>query len=367
MITSLIGLKATGRRPALVGLFGLCGVAATLGCAAEAPDDSGQPGSTPTAFKIDLAGPSDTEKAAFWFTRLMTHDSASADNAFLNRDDGSHINVSELACFTIGMGGDFCDNDQCSADKVKTRIDANGFYKGRAATYSGQQSKLFWGCTAYSNFLTNAGGVAWISNPDLIINNYGGAGPGGSSSWPGCTANVTSSSNGLWWGSAVSWLGGVGGVVANAFSDFAKVEQSTDGFGSSRLRIGSGGCNGDWTGVQAQGRSFFVGVPDSGQLAFLMGINSANQMVRGHINSPGATWNFTVNSEGGFSSRFLTHVDQGFCGLTYFAGEFAGNGEHVRVAASSTDTGVFWKLNLSKQGGDGVSGSATCIAYDQRG
>jgi hypothetical protein len=95
---------------------------------------------------------------------------------------GPHINVSELACFTIGMGGDFCAHDQCSEDKVKTRIDPSGFYKGRATTYSGQQSKLYWGCTAYSNFLTNSDGVAWLSDPDLILDNEDEI-----NSWPFCT------------------------------------------------------------------------------------------------------------------------------------------------------------------------------------
>jgi hypothetical protein len=341
-------------------VLGLGCVLGPAGCGPETADGGGTAGATGSlpSFTVDLEKHPRREKNAFWFTRMMTHESASADNAFLNRDDGSHIHVNDLACFTIGMGGEFCAHDICTKDKVKTRIDANGFYKGRAVT--GEQSKLFWGCTAYSNFIGNPGAVAMISNPDLFFENTHNF-----NTWPACLSNVTSSTTGLWWGDAISWLGGLGRVFNNAFPDFAQVELSQDPFAGSRLRIGSGGCDGNWTGLNALGRSFFVGNPGSGKKVTLMGVNSNNIFLIGHAGDPG-TFTFTISSEGGFSSRFMTGVEHGFCALSKFSGQFRGNGEHVRVAAVDTSNGVQWKIVLSKQSGDGVAGSATCIAYDQR-
>src|SRR5262245_61562729 len=86
-------------------MIGLAGVLGQVGCAQETVDSGGLlviggdddlGGDAAGIYSISLDKYLYQEKDAFWFTKSMTHASASANNAFLIRDDGSHINVNEL-------------------------------------------------------------------------------------------------------------------------------------------------------------------------------------------------------------------------------------------------------------------------------
>ena len=71
---------------------------------------------------------------------------------------------------------------------------------------------------------------------------------------------------------------------------------------------------------------------------------------------------FPVSTVTGFSSYWMSGVDQGVCSYTRIAGNFDGGGESLRIYKNGSQ----WFIKASAAAGKAIYGRARCMAYDQR-
>jgi hypothetical protein len=122
---------------------------------------------------------------------------------------------------------------------------------------------------------------------------------------------------------------------------------------------------GDWDTLghlQFGVRSLFLGNPSVARLVRLMGYGTNGGVMRGDAATPG-TFRMDVSNISGYSSYWLTPWIDGLCYLTKISGNFDGGAEQLRVR-SSTDG--WWYVEAKAASGKATSGSARCMAYDQR-
>lgn len=174
-----------------------------------------------------------------------------------------------------------------------------------------------------------------------------------------------------WWGDSATMLVRMEGWF-NKSSNFIRINQSSNPSTPSNLQIrlenGAGsvvGCFPSWlpADIGSKSKSVFVGNSNNHQLVKLIGFNGG-VWTRGNITSPGV-YTYVVSTESGFSSYWMAQTSGstgGFCYLSQVNGDFNDSDDSIRIR----ERGNQWFVEVLKDGGAGVHGSARCMAYDQR-
>jgi hypothetical protein len=250
----------------------------------------------------------------------------------------ANVSVQDKLCVPSGFYGRFEHINhefELSAGSTNYYLWQDSMYRGET---SGRGSIT---CVRHNNFLTDAGGVRWLS----------------SSFWVGVDTNPalwSTDDSDMWWGSAASFVGGISGEF-NGGGEHVKVFQSTSGTKPSILQATT-----EASELDGIGYSYFVGVPQSGKLVKLFGYRNGSWL-RGNALSTG-TFEFNVGTTAGYSSYWLPPRDKAFCYITNVSGNFDGGGERLQI----TVNGGQWFVSAQSAGGKYVAGSVRCMAYDQR-
>lgn len=157
-----------------------------------------------------------------------------------------------------------------------------------------------------------------------------------------------------WWGDAATAVIGVSGDF-NGGGEYTRIDQSTLATSPSRITAHASASY----GVTGYGRSIFFGVGGK-QPVRLMGYDPSGNVVRGQFSSPG-TFTMSASTYSGYSSYWLTPVENGACYFSKIGGEFNGGGEIGRI----TQVDGWWYEQAIAGSGD-VWVSARCMAWDQR-
>jgi len=195
-------------------------------------------------------------------------------------------------------------------------------------------------CVRHSAFVTDPGGVHWISSWLPVMGRVG---------------YVQVDSRDMWWGSAASYVSEVGGEFAGG-GEYIRINQSTSGTTPSKIELRTLASE-----LHGAGYSYFAGVPQSGNLVRLYGYNTAGNLRRGDVNSAG-TYEFDVGTTSGYSSYWLAQRSRAFCYFTRVSGKFTGGAEQVKIEENED----YWFLSATHGASQAVYASARCMAYDQR-
>lgn len=201
-------------------------------------------------------------------------------------------------------------------------------------------------CTNWNNFVVPSGGDKWISE-------------GAKAEYSGRKDGTTDATG--WQGDAVTFLRGVGGELQSN-TEYAQITQPTTISGYANLRVHTEVPDLlDYSSISGWSHSVFVGVPQA-HLAYLIGYDTNSQsFVRGTVKSSGV-FEFPVSTDTGFSSYWLSDVNDGVCSFTYISGNFDGAEERIRIYQN----GGNWFVKAWAHSGKHVYGRARCMAYDQR-
>ena len=197
-------------------------------------------------------------------------------------------------------------------------------------------------CTNWNNFRTASGGFHMVSTGEQA------------------TANGTFASEARkieWQGDAMLFLRGIAGLY-NGKEFFSKTIQ-----GLTKAEVNQLYVHEDDLGTfntRGYSHAVFVGVPQV-QLVKMIGYNTSANLVRGTVNSSG-TFEFPISTSSGFSSYWMSSLDDGFCGLTRLGGQFDGIEERVRLYPNGNQ----WFYKVWAHEGKNVHARARCMAYDQR-